>query len=52
MLIDRGKRSKALNEVKPVGNISKNPQSFLEMNPSHKLQDHDIVTKSCGIKGR
>ena len=58
-VVDRGKRSKALNEVKPVGNISKNPQSFLEMNPmpkevppSHKLQDHGIVTESCGIKGR
>ena len=45
--IDRGKRSKTLNEVKLVENISKNPQSFLEISPmqkevllSHKLQDH------------
>ena len=44
---DRGKRSKKLSEVKPVENISKNPQSFLEINPvqkevlpSHKLQEH------------
>ena len=46
-VIDRGKRSKIMSIVKPVGNISKNPQSFLEVNPvqkevlpSHKLQDH------------
>ena len=46
-VIDRGKRSKALSEVKPVKNISKNLQSFLEISPmqkevllSHKLQDH------------
>ena len=28
---DRGKRGKALSEVKPVKNISKYPQSFLEI---------------------
>ena len=46
-VIDRGKRSKALSEVKPVKNISKNLQSFLEIRPmqkevflSHKLEDH------------
>ena len=45
-VINRGKRSKALSEVKPVENISKNLQSFLEKSPiqkealiSHKLQD-------------
>ena len=45
--IDRGKRSKTLSEVKPVENINKNAQSFLEVSPmqkevipSHKLQDH------------
>ena len=45
--IDRGKRSKTLSKVKPVENISKNPQGFLEISPmqkevppSHKLQDH------------
>ena len=44
---DRGKRSKTLSEVKPVKNISKNLQSFLEISPvqkevllSHKLRDH------------
>ena len=46
-VIDRGKRSKTLSEVKLVKNISKSPQSFLEISPvqkevllSHKLQDH------------
>ena len=46
-VIDRGKRSKTLNEAKPVENIGKNLQSFLEISPvqkevlsSHKLQDH------------
>ena len=46
-VIDRGKRSKTLSEVKPVENISQNPQSFLEISPvqkevlpSHKLEDH------------
>ena len=46
-VIDRGKRSKTLSDVKPVENISKNLQSFLEISPvqkevllSHKLQDH------------
>ena len=43
-VIDRGKRNKTLSEVKPVKNISKNVQSFLEITPvqkevppSHKL---------------
>ena len=46
-VIDRGNRSKALSEVKPVENINKNPQSFLEISPVHKefllsckLQNH------------
>ena len=46
-VINRGKRSKTLSEVKPVENISKNLQTFLEISPvqkkvlrSHKLQDH------------
>ena len=46
-VIDTGKRSKSMNEVKPVKNINKNPKSFLEKIPmqmevllSHKLQDH------------
>ena len=43
-VIDRGKRSKAMSQVKPVENIGRNPQSFLgisllekEVLPSHKL---------------
>ena len=44
-VINSGKRSKALSEVKLVKNISKNPKSFLEIKEkevllSHKLQDH------------
>ena len=46
-VIDRRKRSKALNKVKPVENLSKNLHSFLgispvqkEVLPSHKLRDH------------
>ena len=46
-VIDRGKRNETLNETKPVKNINKNLQSFLEINPmqkevlpSHKQQDH------------
>ena len=42
-VINRGKRSRMLTEVKPAGNISKNLQSFLEISlvrkedlPSHK----------------
>ena len=45
--IDRGKRSKTLNEVELVENIKKNSESFLEISPmqkevppSHKLQGH------------
>ena len=46
-VIDREVRSKILSEVKPVENIYKNLQSFLEISPvqkevlpSHKLRDH------------
>ena len=46
-VIDRGKTSRTLSEVKPVENIYKNLQSFPEISPvqrevllSHKLRDH------------
>ena len=46
-MIDRGKRSRTLSEVKWVENISKNLQSFLEISPVqkqvlplHKSWDH------------
>ena len=46
-VIDRGKRSKTLSEIKPLENMNKNLQSFLELSPvetelllSHKLRDH------------
>ena len=45
-VIDRGKRSKTLSEVKPVKNINKNLKSLLGISPvqkevllSHKLRD-------------
>ena len=46
-VINRGKRSRALTEIKPVKIISNNLRSVLvirpmqkEVLPSHKLQDH------------
>ena len=46
-VINRGKRSKTLSEAKLIENISKNPQSFVDISPvqkevflSHKLQGH------------
>ena len=43
-VIDRRKRSKTLSEVKPVKNIGKNLQSFLEINPEEKevLPSHKL----------
>ena len=35
-MIDRGKRSKTLGDVKQVENISKNLQSFLEISHMQK----------------
>ena len=35
-MIDRGKKSKTLSEVKPVEHISKNLESFLEIRPMQK----------------
>ena len=35
-VMDRGKGSKTLSEVKPVENVSKNLQSFLEISPVQK----------------
>ena len=44
-VIDEGKKSKTLSDIKPVENISKNLQRFLEISPmlkevppSHKLE--------------
>ena len=34
MVSDTGKRRKTLSEVKPVKNINKDPQSFLEISVS------------------
>ena len=45
-VLDRGKNSKTMNEVKPVKNTYKNLLSFLMVSyvekefPQYKLQDH------------
>ena len=51
-VIDAGKRSKTLSEIKPGKNISKNPQSFLEISTvqkevhsSHKLQAMHMINR-------
>ena len=49
MVIDRGKKSKALSEVKPVENISKNLQSFLEISPVQKKVLSDKLRVSTRI---
>ena len=43
-VIDRGKRSKTLSEVKHVENISNNLQSFLEISP---VQKEAIPSRNC-----
>ena len=52
-MINRGKRSHTLSEVKPFEIISKNLQNFLDISPvqkevflSHKLQDHAYEQKN------
>ena len=35
-MINRGKISKTLSKVKPVENVSKNPQNFLGISPIQK----------------
>ena len=52
-MINRGKRSHTLSEIKPFEIISKNLQSFLDISPvqkevflSHKLQDHAYEQKN------
>ena len=52
-VIERGKRSKKLSEVKLVENISKNPQSFLEISSCKKKSflhiNCEIIHMSCRI---
>ena len=43
-MIDRGKRSKTLSEVKQVENISKNLHSFLEISPVQKRKTLHMST--------
>ena len=50
MVIHRGKRSKTLSEVKPVKNLSKNLQSFLEISPCKRKSFIHINCESILIK--
>ena len=49
-VINRGKRSKTLSELKPVESISKNLRSFLEICPMQKevLPSHELQDHACG----
>ena len=44
-VINRGKRSKMLSEVKQIENISKNLQSFLEISAVQKRLSH--IEQEC-----
>ena len=47
-VIDRGGRSKTLNEVKPAKNISKKPQNFLEIS---LVQKEDLLSRKLQDRG-
>ena len=51
-VIDRGKRSKTLSEVKPVENISKNLQSFLEISLVQKKSFFHINCETMHMSTR
>ena len=51
-VIDRGKRSKTLSEVKPVENRSKNLQSFVETSPVKRKSILHINCKMMHISSR
>ena len=51
-VINRGKRSKSLSEVKPVKNISKDLQSFLETRPDQKKSFLYINCKAIPMGNR
>ena len=51
-VIDRGKRNKTLSEVKPVKNISKNPQSFFEISLMQKKSFFYMNCKTMHMSNR
>ena len=51
-VINRGKRSKTLSEVKLFENISKNPQSLLEISPVQKEILFHINCKAMHMSNR
>ena len=51
-VIDRGKISKTMSEVRPVKNINKNLQSFLEISPVQKEVFFHINCKTMHMSNR
>ena len=51
-VIKRGKGTKTLREVKPVKNISKNLQSFLEINPVKRKSFFHMNCKTMYMSNR
>ena len=51
-MIDRGKKSKTLSEVKPVKNKSKNLQSFLEIIPCKRKSFFNINCETMHMRTR
>ena len=51
-VIDRGKRSKTLREVKPVETMSKSLQSFLKISPVQKEVLFHINCRAMHMSGR
>ena len=51
-VIDRRKGNKTLSEVKPVENISKNPQSFLDISPVKRKSFLHINCKIMHMNNR
>ena len=51
-VIDGGKRSKTLSELKPVKNISKNLKSFIEISPVQKEVFFNINCKTIYMSTR
>ena len=49
-VINRGKRSKTLSEVKPVENMSKNLQNFLNQLPE-SIESSKFVSQRARISG-
>ena len=49
-LVDRGKKSKTMSEVKLVRNINTNPEDFLDRSLVQKKKNMHIAKESFGLK--